>query len=271
MSSAKSFSRQLHGDAQIPKRADIVWLSDRQTVSMEERYFDLVDLQHFWAVRRFEVMQKLAGPCLDPQLSYCEVGCGNGILQRQLELHAKLKVDGFELCPAALEQSQARSGTLYYYDVFEQRTALKEKYDGLFLFDVLEHLEDDHAFLRACLFHLKIGGRLIVNVPARQELFSKYDRVAGHARRYTLQRLKSLADATGLQTEVCTYWGLPLYPVLMLRKILVSFSKESSVYEKGFTPPNALSHSMLRFISRLEFVPQRFLGTSILAVFVRKS
>ena len=263
-------AQEFGGDAARPKRTDIIPLSEPRGVNMEERYFDLVDLRHFWAVRRFEVLRKLAGSHLRADLSYCEIGCGNGVLQRQLELHLKLKVDGFELCLPALEQNQSSAGTLYYYNVFDQRPELKEKYDGLFLFDVLEHLEDDRSFMAACLYHLKSGGHLMLNVPARQELFSKYDKLAGHARRYDLGRLRDLARAVGLRTAACTYWGLPLYPVLVVRKMLMTGFDDSSAYEKGFTPPNALTNSTLRFLSRLEWVPQRLLGISILAVFQKQ-
>src|SRR5438477_7934507 len=88
-------------------RNDIVHLSDPHGVSMSEYYFDLVDLNHFWLVRRFEVMMKIAGQLLNPSLSCCEIGCGNGMLQRQLESRVGLRVDGFELCLPALLHNQS--------------------------------------------------------------------------------------------------------------------------------------------------------------------
>lgn len=252
--------------ARAGERQDIVFLSDPHGVSMAERYFDIVDLNHFWVVRRFEVMRRIAGQYLDPGLNFCEIGCGNGMLQRQLEMKAGLKVDGFELCLNALRHNQSEAGTLYYYNVFEQRPELQEKYDVIFLFDVLEHLEQDLSFLKACLFHLKKGGHLIMNVPARKELFSRYDVLAGHARRYILPELRALAASTGVTLESPTYWGLPLYPLLMSRKYLIERFSAESAYEKGFKPPNQAMNSFFRLLSRFETVPQRVLGTSIMGV-----
>src|SRR6478672_6951732 len=80
------------------ERHDIVHLSEAQSVSMGESWFEIVNLDHFWMIRRFEVLRKLARPVLDPKLSHCEIGCGTGLLQRQLELETGLKVDGFDLC-----------------------------------------------------------------------------------------------------------------------------------------------------------------------------
>lgn len=233
---------------------------------MTEEYFEIVDSTHFWVVRRFEVLQQLAGHLLQPNRSYCEIGCGNGILQRQLEITLDLKVDGFDLCLTALQRNMATTGTLYYYDVFERDAALGEKYDGLFLFDVLEHIQDDTAFLKECLFYLKPDGRLFINVPARSELFSQYDTIAGHVRRYTMGDLKTLARACGLEVEAATYWGLPLYPVLLLRRLVMACSRKSVAYNRGFTPPHPLINRLLRICSRFEVVPQQILGTSIEAV-----
>jgi 2-polyprenyl-3-methyl-5-hydroxy-6-metoxy-1,4-benzoquinol methylase len=248
------------------KRTDVVRLSAPQSVSMAEVYFDLVHPDHFWAARRFDVLVKLAGGVLGPQKVCAEIGCGNGVLQNQLAKRFGMGVDGIDLCLKALEQSVAESGTLYYYDVFQRAPEFKEKYDVIFLFDVLEHIRDDLGFLNACLYHVKAGGHVVVNVPARKELFSKYDIVAGHVRRYDLPALRRLVDSAGLQMIGCTYWGMPLYPVLLLRKLVLRFSGEPAAYQRGFTPPNRLTNSLLRTLSRLEWTPQLLLGTSIMAV-----
>jgi 2-polyprenyl-3-methyl-5-hydroxy-6-metoxy-1,4-benzoquinol methylase len=248
------------------KRNEVVRLSQPQSVSMAEVYFDLVHPDHFWAARRFDVLAQLAKGLLGPQKACAEIGCGNGVLQNQLAKRFGVTVDGIDLCLKALEESVAESGTLYYYDVFQKAPEFKHKYDVIFLFDVLEHIRDDLGFLNACLYHLKAGGHVVVNVPARKDLFSKYDIVAGHVRRYDLQELRRLTDAAGLETRACTYWGMPLYPVLMLRKLILSFSSAPSAYQRGFTPPNRLTNSLLRALSRLEWTPQLLLGTSIMAV-----
>jgi 2-polyprenyl-3-methyl-5-hydroxy-6-metoxy-1,4-benzoquinol methylase len=249
------------------KRTDVVRLSAPQSVSMAEVYFDLVHPDHFWAARRFDVLVKLAGPLLNSAKACAEVGCGNGVLQNQLARRFAMSVDGIDLSLKALEESVSESGTLYYYDVFQKAPEFKEKYDVIFLFDVLEHITDDLQFLNACLYHVKPGGHVVVNVPARKELSSKYDVVAGHVRRYVLPELRQLTDAAGLRTIASSYWGMPLYPVLLLRKFVLHFYGKPSAYQRGFTPPNRLTNSLLRVLSRIESIPQLLLGTSIMAVF----
>lgn len=68
----------------------------------------------------------------------------------------------------------------------------KEKYDTVFLLNVLEHLGNEDAAISNCRYLLKEEGRLIVLVPAYQFLFCQLDVALGHFRRYTLHRLTSL-------------------------------------------------------------------------------
>jgi len=247
-------------------RREIVRLSVPSGVSMGEQYFDLVELDHFWVVRRFEVMCRFAAHLFQRGFRYCEIGCGNGALQRQLENAYGVAVDGFELCLSALEQNRSRNGKLYYYNILERKPELKDYYDVLFLFDVLEHIAEAPAFLQAASYHLKPGGYIIINVPARRELFSKYDIMAGHVRRYTVPMLSTLLEKAALQPDLVTYWGLPLYPVLFLRKLLMAFLSNDMAYRKGFQPPSKTMNTALTWLSRCEILPQRWLGTSILAV-----
>ena len=48
---------------------------------------------------------------------------------------------------------------------------------------------NDKRFLNDSLFHLKKGGIAIINVPAVNLLYSKYDKLIGHIKRYKKQDL----------------------------------------------------------------------------------
>ena len=71
---------------------------------------------------------------------------------------------------------------------------LKEKYDTIYLLNVIEHLEDDATAIRFCHSLLKPGGRLIVLAPAYQFLYSTLDKELGHYRRYTIKKLAQLLE-----------------------------------------------------------------------------
>lgn len=86
---------------------------------------------------------------------------------------------------AAGEQVEVRTGTL-------KALAPEEAFDTILYIDVLEHIENDHAEVRAALSHLKPGGRLVVLSPAHGWLFSPFDKAIGHFRRYTSVTLAKL-------------------------------------------------------------------------------
>lgn len=249
----------------------ITFLSPSQPVNMEPDWFELATSGHFFIRRRFDVLQHIGKAFLRPEWQFLEVGCGHGLLQRELHTRAGLTVDGFDLCLPALLRNETERGRLYYYNIFDCAPAFAERYDVIFLFDVLEHIEDDAGFLKTCLFYLKPGGRIIVNVPARMELFSNYDRIMGHVRRYTMQTLRDCANSAGLSIETATYWGLPLYPVALMRKILLRVANNKSGFGMGFKPPGALANRALGLLSKFEFIPQRFLGASLMGIFKKSA
>jgi len=71
--------------------------------------------------------------------------------------------------------------------------------DLAFPMDVLEHEQDDRRFLEEVFRKVKLGGRLIITVPAYPFLFSAHDRFPGHFRRYRRRQLHTLLR--GLETE----------------------------------------------------------------------
>jgi SAM-dependent methyltransferase len=242
----------------------LVFLSEPAPVKMGTEWFDIVDTNHFWIRNRFQVFLKMAAP-LAVGAKYAEIGCGTGFFQDQLERNAGISVDGFDLDLEALKRNISRS-PLFVYNVFEECPDLKSTYDGVFLFDVLEHLDEDREFLKACLHHLKPGGRLYINVPSREELRSKYDTLVGHVRRYSLPDLVSLAKSCDLAVEKQTYWGMPLYPLLVCRKLLMRNTPDNKVLQSGMKPPGRFSNRALAFLSLLELIPQAVIGTSAMIV-----
>lgn len=234
---------------------------------MADQYFDLASPQHFWCKRRFEVLQKLADLRLRSAIRVAEIGCGNGVLQRQVEDAYDLAPVGFDLHEAALRRNIGRRGEVYCYDIHERSTAFRKAFDSLLMFDVLEHIEDQDRFLDSARFHLADGGCIIINVPALQWLYSPYDEVQGHKRRYSLAALMEVARRNQFRVSAATYWGGPLVSVLALRKAILTMRKtRPDDYSAGFDPRGSMMNTGLLQLSRCEIIPQRIAGTSIMAV-----
>ena len=102
-------------------------------------------------------------------------------------------------------------------------------------------------------------------------LYSRYDSVQGHVRRYTAKRLRFELESAGFELLQHKYWGGNVIPIAYLRKLLAS-SDDNKVLTQGFKPPSALAESILRTLMKLETSGYKFLpyGTSLAAI-ARKS
>lgn len=248
----------------------VEYLSPAVQVSMADRWFEIASLDHFWIRRRFEVLQRLAGDLIGQAEQVAEIGCGHGLLQRQIEDAYGKSVTGFDLNEFALQHNESRKSRICCYDIFERQPKFAERFEVIFLFDVLEHISDEDGFLNAVLFHLKPQGKLIVNVPAGKWAFSSYDKAAGHVRRYTMPNLRQSSGRSGLVPVSWTYWGLPLVPVLLLRKLwLLGHRDQSKIISAGFDSRSSTVNKLMHLIAKLEPLPQRILGTSLMAILQR--
>src|SRR5262249_13830617 len=188
-------------------------------------------------------------------------------LQLQIEDGYGREVSGFDLNEVALKQNVSRRSAIHCYDIFQKDPALRGKFDLVFLFDVLEHIDDEESFLNALLFHLAAAGNLVVNVPAGMWAYSEYDVAAGHVRRYSIRSLEEVVKRNHLEFTRCTYWGLPLVPTLLLRKLwLLGKRDQDKIISAGFDARNRLVNRLLGLISTCEPIPQKVLGTSLMVV-----
>lgn len=231
-------------------------LSDAAPSDFPEAWHEITDDGHFlleWRFRAFLAQIESLGLPTDRPWRGLDVGSGRGVLRRQLERRTAWVVDGADLDRDALARSRAERGEALLYDVRDERPELRERYDVVLLFDVLEHVEDPARFLAAALHHLKPGGWLFVNVPALPRLTSTFDRVVGHRRRYTRRTLRRDAERQALEVRELRYWGFCMLPYLLLRKLSSPPEREARrVLERGLLPPAAWMSRWIFAIMNLE-------------------
>src|SRR6202521_5665961 len=128
---------------QKPPEHRIEYLSQSAKVSMPDRWFEIASIDHFWVRRRFEVLQRLAGGWIASARELAEIGCGHGLLQRQVEDAYGRSVTGFDLNEFALKQNISRRSKGCCYDIYQQDAMYRERFDVIFLFDVLEHIRSE--------------------------------------------------------------------------------------------------------------------------------
>jgi len=96
-----------------------------------------------------------------------------------------------------------------------------ERYDSIVALDVIEHIEDDGAALRALRGTIAPGGRLLLSVPALSRLYGPKDVAVGHYRRYDREPLVALLEREGYTVESVRYWNaIGVLPVWLTVRVL---------------------------------------------------
>jgi len=120
---------------------------------------------------------------------------------------------------------------------FENKYSVyKEKFDSIFLLNVIEHIEDDQRAVKNCNYLLKPGGHLILLAPAYSWLYCTFDKQLGHYRRYSLNQLKQLLRKEEFSILSGNYFnftgiaGWLLFGKIMNKKMLSS--GEMSAFNK---------------------------------------
>ena len=112
----------------------------------------------------------------------------------------------------------------------------KEKFDTIFLLNVIEHIKDDLLAVNNCRYMLKKEGRLVLLAPAYSWLYSSFDKQLGHHKRYSLRSLEDLLVKNDLHILSGSHFnftgiaGWFLFGKLLNKKMLGS--SEMSAFNK---------------------------------------
>lgn len=223
--------------------------------------------RYWWiAVRLAHVEAALRAAAPREGLALLDFGCGTG--DALAELSARLRpraLAGVDGTDAALAVAAQRGLPVRYAD-FRRPLELPFAPNAVTCLDVLEHLEDDRLALRALAAACAPRATLVVTVPAMPSLWSRWDEVSGHQRRYTRASLRETLRGSGWEPRRMRYFfafGVP--PAWIERKLLRRVQEFE--FPRVSRPLNGLL-SALGALERRLGSPLPF-GTSLLAVATR--
>ncbi len=98
-----------------------------------------------------------------------------------------------------------------------------ELFDTILYIDVLEHIENDLAELKAAAGHLNSNGTLIILSPAHQWLFTPFDQTIGHYRRYSKTSLLATGPS-GCRLEKMIYLDCAGMSLSLANRVLLNQS-----------------------------------------------
>jgi len=220
----------------------------------------VAEQKHFWfGIRRKWILDRLRR-FSPPPADLLEIGCGTGNVSSHLARHG-YQVIGCEYHAEALVMAwpgfQRVQGSAFMLPFADNTFGI------VGLFDVLEHFDDDVKILSEASRVARPGGVIAITVPAREELWSGFDVLSHHKRRYTHGSIRQLIADCGLEVLTIEYMFMSLYLPMKLAR-----GKEAA-------GSNAFSiNSIVNVISRGFFEMERLIsgkvplptGTSLIGI-----
>jgi len=146
--------------------------------------------------------------------SLLDLACGDGLMTSMFASHFE-RVVGVDASAQHIAAARMRAPGARFYESLIEDFEHDERFDSVFLLDILEHVVDPVRVLRKAASFLAEAGVLIAHVPNCQAVnrkiavlmgtltscdeLSPFDiQVAGHRRSYDLKALRRDAEAAGL-------------------------------------------------------------------------
>ena len=162
---------------------------------------------------RYRLLLSELPPKLPAAPRILDVGCGPGIFLHRLSLRYPLAVlRGVEYSATALEAaSPALRPLIVHGDILEVAGELgPDPFDLIVCSEVLEHVPDPVAVLKALANLAAPGATLLFSVPAGMRHWSRQDDAAGHLRRFEPAEFRALLEQSGFEVARLYTWGGPV-------------------------------------------------------------
>lgn len=145
-----------------------------------------------------------------------DVGAGSGFFARMLLSKKEIS----EAWCIDINYSEDRDTHEDGKPVHYRKTLTQTGGDFFLLMDVLEHVDDESAFLADVYDTMKKNSLLLCTVPAFQFLWSYHDEFLGHKRRYVLKQLTHVIQSAGFSILEQTYFYASVFPLAVITRLL---------------------------------------------------
>jgi SAM-dependent methyltransferase len=233
---------------------------------MDAAEYDLMDAaeDRMWWYRGLHV--RLCEALADVNGRVLDAGCGTGGFLAVLRARRPDLIRfGLEWDAQAVIRTRAKSVAFVARGSVNTLPFADDSFDAAVSADVLCHAAvDPSATLAELKRVLRPGGRLVVNMPAYQWMFSAHDRRVHNVRRLTATATAMMLQDAGYKRVRARYWNGLLLPVMIIqRKIL---ARGDGVSDVAPFPPwlDITLRGLLELERRLPFpLP---VGGSVLAI-----
>lgn len=201
--------------------------------------FSDIEEEHWWWRSRRAIILDLLDRLLPEPGPHrvLDFGCGLGAMLRALPPH--IEGYGVDASERAVEGCHRHGMARVLHSPGPELPFSSGFFNGALALDVLEHLDEEGPLLRELGRVMKEDGSLIATAPAFPWLWTHWDELNQHRRRYTRQTLSATLDAHGFRVRFCSYMNFFLFPLAMLRRISeIRKSSEENSFPAGARIPS---------------------------------
>jgi len=181
--------------------------------------------------------------------SFAEIGCGTGfVLSAVAKAFPGAEITGTELFPEAFEYAKARVPQASFECLNAKDIRQSNRFDCMGAFDVIEHIDDDDAVLENLAKALKPSGTLFITVPQHSWLWSSFDEVSSHERRYDPGKMEQKLAKHGFEIVRSSSFVFFLLPVMLLSRALKKRELETFDIEKELKQPPLVAFLLERLL-----------------------
>ncbi len=223
---------------------------------------------HWWFQgRRLITCDLLAGMDLPPQARILDVGCGTGGNLVLLQHYGE--VEGCDFSEEAIRFCHMRGFEHAFQSSIYDLPCADDQYDLVTSFDVIEHLRLDLPAFEELYRVCRPGGHLLITLPAGPGLYSSFDCIAGHLRRYCRGDVVELLTRSGFQPVRISRYATLMHPLVRYyswRGSMTGRAKHTEGMEPLFGPTNRLLVQLFEIERFLLRVTNLHFGTSLFAL-----
>ena len=215
------------------------------------RIFFEIQKRHWWFVTKKKIVLNIISRHFTsrPESKILDIGCGSGLMLNALQDVGQTY--GMDMSDEAINFSrEIFKGEVKKGALPEQIPYEEEFFDLITALDVIEHIDRDIDSLKAIRSCLATNGTAIITVPAYMFLWSPFDDLNEHKRRYTLNELNAKLVQAGFTIERISYYNTLLFPVVFAVRMLNSFFKRDGASEVEM--PSRIINILLTRIFGLE-------------------
>ena len=214
---------------------------------------------------------------------FVDVGAGNGYQNKRLQqsIFATNGINSFMCEPSenGCENAVNRGVENVFCGLLDDFPLDDFDAVSIGLFDVVEHIEHDRAFIKGLVDRLSKGSRIFITVPALKFLWSNDDELGGHFRRFNRKEVNRLFEGLPVRLVDQSYFFTYYTPFVYLFRVLLG-SKQAQ-YEQNVAKEEKY-HKGSKFLSYLfklfDFVERLFIkngvglpfGTSLYVIVEKK-